>query len=739
MRREIITALLLSLALTASGKQTLPEIGYWQTDSDGLPAFMFTGALPSLCIQPDGKQANVPEDPWFILGNYRITVFPHVSGQYELISGEREWARMNQGVTINSGDNQSTIELLDSKGNIKKSIPLTGMDGVAADRENTGKTFGCGYARYQYATNGLKVERTLQVAPSTRYDNGLSAMLMTVKIRNCQSRTVSLRYIEQVGARYVPILYQRDDYNPVRFKSHFSVDGQSARCSWTASSEDPLVITGRDKMSMNDAYPPVLYLKALSEGQSLTADDDRLSASSEISLRKNQEITLRFVVGFTFDESDIANVSEKDFGTSWASVLPSFPEEEDKDLSRELVWDAYTLEAMATYSQYYKETKIPQGVIYDYYWGQHASARDNFQHALPLAYYNPELCKSVMRYMAKRVTPMGDIRLIEYGYGFAEHMVYCTSDQQLFFLQLIAEYLRITHDYAFLDEKVCYFPAEAGVECTMLEVFEKCFSYLRYTIGTGSHGLVRLLNSDWNDNIFVINKVYYNNVIFGGESMMNTTMAIAILQNLVKQLENVPQAGKLVESMRGWETKLSQAFLKDLGDRDFPRRMYFDGKAIGEDDMWLEPMGYMLQIQDLPQERKQRLYKAMQERVYSGEKLGARQQEAPQQEASGLEKGSRENGGFWYALNGPVVIGMKDVDRDEAWRLLKMMTFKNMSQQFPHYWTSYWSAADNQESSLMGSQEGLPDQSLDYWRIPIYCAHPHAWTLYCYYKLTEEL
>lgn len=38
---------------------------------------------------------------------------------------------------------------------------------------------------------------------------------------------------------------------------------------------------------------------------------------------------------------------------------------------------------------------------------------------------------------------------------------------------------------------------------------------------------------------------------------------------------------------------------------------------------------------------------------------------------------------------------------------------------------------------ISGSIAGLPDQSWDYFEIPVYCAHPHAWMLYCYYKINE--
>lgn len=87
---------------------------------------------------------------------------------------------------------------------------------------------------------------------------------------------------------------------------------------------------------------------------------------------------------------------------------------------------------MATYSEYYGGTKIPQGTCYDFEWGQHTSARDNFQHALPLVYYNLKLAKSVLRYMLKRTIPFGEIRLIESENGYADNERYFSSDQQLY-------------------------------------------------------------------------------------------------------------------------------------------------------------------------------------------------------------------------------------------------------------------------------------------------------------------
>jgi cellobiose phosphorylase len=106
--------------------------------------------------------------------------------------------------------------------------------------------------------------------------------------------------------------------------------------------------------------------------------------------------------------------------------------------------------------------------------------------------------------------------------------------------------------------------------------------------------------------------------------------------------------------------------------------------------------------------------------------MGARQIERPTPR-SATPAGSRENGGFWYALNGPLILGIATFDRNAAEALLRRMTFANYARSFPNYWTGQWSASDSLDSSL------LPTNGLS-TAIP-YCAHAHAWPLYCYLRL----
>ncbi|MBQ5842458.1 MAG: hypothetical protein IIW63_04830 [Clostridia bacterium] len=728
------------------------NIGFWREDKAGLPCFEYTGDIPYSAVLENGERVKLPDDPFFLLGNYKFNLFTHVSGEYQLISGERAWARLNQSKEKNKGVNRAVLSVGE------KEYPLTGMDSLSAKAKTCKRVFGCGFAYYEYFTDEVKIIRNISVKPSLEINDGVSAFLLTVEVENLKNETLNCTYTESIGANYEMTQYQtwQKEWLPLKYESRYEEDinDNSACIVNSASVWDPLLAPDRETMSKYDAFPPLLFIKAINDKAEFFGTEKSLSVKAGFEILPNEKKELKFVIGYSF-ERDFSAVYGKinlekatalpvsAFADDWKRIIPDFENEPDKDLKRELRWHAHTLEAMATYSEYYGETKIPQGTVYDYYWGMHASARDNFQHGLPAVYYNPRLAKSILRYMLKRTTDFGEILFIETGYGYCENNRYFPSDSQLYFFLLLSEYLRVTNDHAFLDEEITPYPAKEKESKKVIEIVKKCFLFLRDTVGTGSHGLVRLLNSDWNDAVYFIEKVPYNCILTSGESHMNSAMAVCVTGALIEQLENAKKKAfckaeiqALQESMEIYRNRIKQAFFADMGKRTFPKRMYFNGRSYGDDNMFLEPMGFTLQIDELETASKKSLYAEMKSRLYNGEKLGAREQQDPEFDGEGFEKGSRENGGFWWALNGPVIIGVSTFDVEEAKRLLKRMTLKNLARSFPNYWSSYWSSADNLESSLI-SGEGLCDQTIDYSSIPVYCAHPHAWILYCYFKLNE--
>lgn len=736
-------------------------VGSWKLDKNNLPLFHYTGDIPFKAKNKDNKDANLNPDPYFLLGNYRLTLFTHASGKYQLITGERSWGRLNQA-DINRGSNGAVIEV-----NGKKTYSLIGENETA---QKATKHFGIGYANYAYeGLSSIDVKRSIRVAPSTNLRNGASAFIINVQISNKGDKKADINYREYIDAKYQMMQQQRtpDEYNLVQYTNDVetSADGNQVKVHFNSSTQDPLLFPTPETVSSFEGYPPVLFFQKADglKGLALYANKkenntDRVGAEYKAALKAGETISFDLMVGFYFEESGktaeeatnelkaFINKDHHAIAQAWKKRLPTFENEKDLLLRREMTWNAYCLEAMATYKSYYDETFIPQGTAYDYDWGLSASTRDHNQHGLAACYYNPELAKSILRMVMKRTTHKGEILLTDLGYGYNSHLNYFTSDQQLYFINLLNEYLRITEDYDFLLEEVGYLPREAKSAGTVLEHAIKCFSFLKDEVRVGSHGLVRLLNSDWNDMFFYMLKVPYNHAYYTAESHMNTAMALVFIPELKKHLEHVSALPEFkamtvdiklaAESMEFYRQNLYQAYMQDWGERAFPRRIYINHEMVfGEDQMYLEPQGFTLQLEDLSLEKKKALFAEIENRLIKGEALGARQQEKPMSNES-LVGGSRENGGFWYALNGPLIIGVNTFDQEKSWELLKKITFENFSSSFPNYWSGYWSAPDNIESSLIPT-EGLPDQKWLWGDSPVYCAHSHAWPLYCYYRLKE--
>jgi cellobiose phosphorylase len=693
------------------GAPAASSLGEWEDDERGLPCYRYTGPLAF-------HTENIPDDPFFLLGNYRLTLFVHASGQYEILTGERAWARMN--------------------GAVEAAAEIAGERHELIGAGEAGRVFGIGYARFEHhVTPELTVTRTLSVRPSMKPGEGTSAFVVTVHLRNSGRGALNLTYSERVTAHYEPILAPWSELHGLAKYSQASVNDEAHGLLRSDARAEPRQLLGfaaPGQMSRFDSAPPSLFVKAVMPGLRAAQDGEWLAVRGEVQLDPGGEREFRFVVGYSRDVTAIETIAARALGSAdeWLRVVPAFAGETDKQLRREMRWNAATLEAMATWREYYDETVVPQGTVYDYAWGQMLSSRDLAQHALPLCHTNPALARSVLRFIMKRMLPDGEVKLSDEGFGWAAHGAMLTSDQQLWFLMLMAEYLRATKDASILTEQIGYYPLERSASGTGLDRVRAGFLFLRDRIGVGVHGLVKLWNSDWNDMFyFWPNAMPYNLMFTSAESHMNTAMAVAILADMAEMLHGLaPDAWELEGAMTQYRLALARRFLLDQGTRSFPRRAWIrQGEVYGESDLWLEPVGFALLMPEYREEKKRALFGEVQRRLLAGEALGARQIEKPVAKP-GTKAGSRENGGFWYALNGPLILGVATFDHKAAMDLLKRMTFANFARRFPQYWAGRWSASDSLDSSLLPT-EGLSEN-------PIYCAHAHAWPLYCYLRLTQS-
>ena len=720
-RTMLTTAPLLATAAalpSAVLAKDAPGLGEWIDGPLGLPGYRYTGPLTF------GGAPMLPDDPWFLLGNHRVTIFAHASGRIRWLSGERGWAEMNGRGGVNAA--RITID--------ERTTELTGIAAPAAAA--AGKLFLPGSATYAYApVQGVAVTRTLSVAPSTTVGKGMPALLVTVDLVNKGTQPVRITHEEAIAADYARVEAPwSHNHERVRYEraTAGTADG-IARADFRAVARDPLLLPPRPHMSEFDGEPPAFWLAVADDATASIGPNGALTGRATLTLAPGARRRLHFVIGHAFASEvgairTTAAAMAADHGAAWRALIPAFAAEPDPQMRRELQWNAATLDAMATWRDYYDETIVPQGTVYDYDWGWTASSRDLAQHALPLCTTRPAIARSTIRYIMKRMVPDGEIKLNDAGYGWAEHGPMLTSDQQLYLFMLVAEYLRATGDLTVLTERIGFYPAENSGSASGLDHIERAFLFLRDRIGTGAHGIVKLWNSDWNDLFYHWpTSRPYNETFNEAESHMNSAMAVVMLGDLAAQLAKHVPARPLADAMTAYRAKILTAFMTDLGDRTFPRRAYL-GKAgvAGEAEMWLEPQGFTLLIPELPVARRRTLAAEIATRLGKGEALGARQIESrPAQ--SELALGQRENGGFWYALNGPVILGLATFDRAAANAALRRMTFAAYARRFPHYWTGAWAASDSLDAATVATQ-GLSI-------FPPWCAHPHAWPLYAWLKI----
>lgn len=755
MKSNKFILMLITLCLFASSAKG--QLGQWSFTPLGLPMFQYTGTLPFEAVDESGNDSRLPEDPYFFIGNYRLALFTHVSGIFQFITAERAWARVNFEEKQPNYGNNSACVTVKTGGKVKKT-DLVGLHSIASNPLQTSRYFGVGFARYEYMLDdNLLCTRTISVKPSEKVNEGTPAFLISVTLKNKGRRRQDISYMESMPVNYVTMgsQMQKKDKRPLKYPVEITVEEgkQTALARISAVADDFLVLPLKHQRYPHEIAPPNVFMHTESKDKNVFSHIDSqgntLASSFEVSLLPGESRTFHIIIGLQ-DKKNYSTINHQIaafmrgadandyqagvFVRLWKAKLPDFSAEKDEVLRREMFWNAHFLEASAKYSEYFNETFVPQGSVYSYHYGDNIANRDHLQAALPACYTNPSLAKSCLRYVMKQSESDGEIKRGNLGFGYTPPIIYKESDQQLYMFNTIAEYLHITKDYSFLNEKIDLYPAENGQKEQVLNLMKKYFIYLRDEIGVGPTGLIKLHNSDWADSF--LHEYSPNKYSWSAESHLNSAMALAVLPKLIDVLRESGRTDvdSFVDALETYRSTLEAHYMKDLGNRKFSARANLNSKIrFGLDNVCIEPQSFLLQIPTLPVERKKEIYAYIKPRLSDPENIGIRTRERPLWDG----KPEGEDGGIWYSLEYPLLLGIATFDKEEAKSLLYKFSFDNYSRHFPQYWIGQWTAPDEINSSLY--REGL----YAFW-IPIdnfrhglqgYCSHPHTWPLYCYYKL----
>ena len=471
------------------------SIGTWSFSKKGLPVYQYQGKLPYSLKEKNGFKTNLPKDPYFLLGNYRMNLITHVSGIYQFLTGKRVWSRINGTEQPNYGWNESSLTFKN-----ENKIVLTGLKSVATDNEKVKKYFGAGFARYEYSLeNNINCTRVISVKPSEKINTGNPSFVVTVVLKNNGRKTQELTYSESMLLNFGMnrTQYIKKDNQPLLYitKIEFDDHRQMALAKFSSSMNKFLLLPEKHERYPYEINPPSVFMSTRNDtgkiSSSVNVENDILTSEIKTSIKPGEtkifHVTIGVADGTTvqgiqkqvdelFLDADQQSPSEGLFTQLWKSKLPDLSNEKDEVLRREMLWNAHIVEALATFSEYYQETFIPQGTVYTFLFGDNFSNRDHLQAALPACYTNPELAKSCIRYVIKHSEVDGEIKRGDTGYGYYPPSIYKESDEQLYFFNTISEYILITKDFDFLKEKVAYFPAEYGKKDIVLNILKKYFT-----------------------------------------------------------------------------------------------------------------------------------------------------------------------------------------------------------------------------------------------------------------------
>ncbi len=455
-----------------------------------------------------------------------------------------------------------------------------------------------------------------------------------------------------------------------------------------------------------------------------------LAAQSRHTLAPGETIVLGYAYGATPAQetaSELRNLDrsvERLFASSmraWSEYVPRV-ELGDASLNRELVWSAYYLRSGGAYHRLYHAHTLPQGGAYQYMGGVNAGPRATLQHALPLIWLAPEMAKDVLRFTLGETHPSGEIPYAEAGTGMIDTTLdWYPSDNDLWLLWAVSDYVLSRRDRQFLNEVCSYFPPP----CTHPEpVWDHCvraFRHLTEDIGYGSHGLIKMRTGDWNDTVAFDGNVPMNRIWAQGESTLNSAMGVYVLRRFA-ELAKYACKPAMEKRARAHADKLADAVRAAWKGSFLNRGWLDDHTEIGAADMFLEPQPWALISGVLDEQQQQTLVTEIRTRL--ADPLGSRIHD----KNNGNEATpSHAFNGIWASINSTLVWGLSKVSPDQARNEHLANTLFNHARTYPATWFGIWSGPDvyfNSDSKRPGETYSFgPQFAMQGWPVQILFQH----------------
>ncbi len=427
--------------------------------------------------------------------------------------------------------------------------------------------------------------------------------------------------------------------------------------------------------------------------------------------------------------------------TEWKQRGMRFEVGAEPWVKRESAWNYYYLRSSQTFDDFFGEHILNQNGFYQYVMGFQGAARDPLQHCLPFLFSDPEIVRSVLRYTLKEVRDDGSLPYGIVGHGVIAPIVTDNaSDLPLWLLWTASEYVLATRDAKFLDEEIpARFSAKAGQMDTVRNLLARCYRHQVNDVGVGQHGIVRMLNDDWNDGLLgTWSQSAFKECADQGESVLNSAMTAWVFDEYARLLRYAGESAALTAKVSESAESARKATRAQWTGK-WLRRAWLGPTLgwIGETTLWIEPQPWAIVAGVTSPAQSRELVKNMNTLLRQGP-IGAAQMSAgPDMDRKGMfEPGTCVRGGVWPSLNQTLIWALAEVDPAMAWDEWKKNSFARHAHAYPDVWYGVWSGTDSY-NSVLSKQPGetAADPNFKGTEFPVLNLHAHACSLYSIAKL----
>lgn len=517
---------------------------------------------------------------------------------------------------------------------------------------------------------------------------------------------------------------------------------------------DGMTTHGKDFFAAGGAEHPAGLASELDGDLSQTGPESALLLERKLTLEPGASCTLHFLYGYLPDGANLNSLVTKYRGSigmalkdsceQWKRSGLRFTTESEPWVGREAAWNHYSLRSGFTRDDFFSQHIISQASIYQYMMGFQGASRDPLQHALPFIFSDPKLMKEVLRYTLKEVRPDGSIPYGIVGHGVPMPTTFDnSSDLPMWLLWAASEYVLGTRDAAFLDSEIALVYGPNPGSASVRALLERCYRHLIEDVGTGEHGLMRMLHDDWNDALVSawVPPASLSECLEKGESVLNSAMAAYVFDYYARMLAFAGENSSVTSDLRRKAEEHRDAVRRQWTGKWFRRAWLGPTMGwLGEKGLWIEPQPWAILSGACNDQQTRTLVEAMDRELRRPSPVGAMQiSDSPDRVGQGAmktEPGTSIAGGVWPSLNQTLIWALGRVDGAMAWDEWKKNSFAKHAEIYPAIWYGTWSGPDVLNSALSQhpgeSTHGKPFGWTDF---PVLNMHTHACPLYSAAKL----